>query len=129
MATKTRNSDLILKFIYILLLNSRFIFARLFEILALYSKSPIRRINPPIIDSSILCSKVTLSLFVSSFTFNNTFVSNSGIFGKVYFPRIIIPLSKVIAGLIKFFIQLFQDKDKQLIGLKYDNSSHTDSTF
>ena len=38
-------------------------------------------------------------------TTSNTFTSNVNIFGKVYFPRIIIPLSKVISGLIKFFIQ------------------------
>ena len=38
-------------------------------------------------------------------TTSNTFTSNANIFGKVYFPRIIIPLSKVISGLSKFFIQ------------------------
>tara|TARA_B100001121_G_C18691601_1_gene623261 strand:+ start:68 stop:937 length:870 start_codon:yes stop_codon:yes gene_type:complete len=38
-------------------------------------------------------------------TTSNTFTSNVNIFGKVYFPRIIMPLSKVISGLIKFFIQ------------------------
>lgn len=35
----------------------------------------------------------------------NTFTSNEHIFGKVYFPRLITPLSKVITALIKFFIQ------------------------
>lgn len=35
----------------------------------------------------------------------NTFKANEGIFGKVYFPRLIIPLSKVLGGLIKFGIQ------------------------
>lgn len=37
---------------------------------------------------------------------SNTFTSNAGIFGKVYFPRIIMPLKTVIAGLFKFAIQL-----------------------
>jgi lipopolysaccharide transport system permease protein len=37
---------------------------------------------------------------------SDTFVQNAGIFGKVYFPRLIMPLSKVASGLIKFFIQL-----------------------
>ncbi|WP_243349662.1 ABC transporter permease [Parabacteroides sp. FAFU027] len=37
---------------------------------------------------------------------SNTFVANSGIFGKVYFPRLIVPMSRVASGLIKFFIQL-----------------------
>ena len=36
---------------------------------------------------------------------SNTFASNAGIFGKVYFPRIISPLSVVISNLLKFGIQ------------------------
>lgn len=36
---------------------------------------------------------------------SNTFGANSGIFGKVYFPRIIVPISIVISNLIKFGIQ------------------------
>jgi len=38
-------------------------------------------------------------------TTSNTFVVNAYIFGKVYFPRLVLPLSKVISGLIKFGIQ------------------------
>jgi lipopolysaccharide transport system permease protein len=38
-------------------------------------------------------------------TTSNTFVMNANIFGKVYFPRLVLPLSKVISGLIKFGIQ------------------------
>ncbi len=34
-----------------------------------------------------------------------TFTENANLFGKVYFPRLIMPLSKVISGLIKFGIQ------------------------
>jgi lipopolysaccharide transport system permease protein len=37
---------------------------------------------------------------------SNTFGSNAGIFSKVYFPRIISPLSVVISNLIKFGIQM-----------------------
>ena len=37
---------------------------------------------------------------------SNTFVSNSGIFGKVYFPRLIMPLASVISNLVRFGIQL-----------------------
>ncbi|TXG38851.1 ABC transporter permease [Seonamhaeicola maritimus] len=37
---------------------------------------------------------------------SNTFASNAGMFSKVYFPRIIIPLSVVITNLFKFGIQL-----------------------
>ena len=36
---------------------------------------------------------------------SNTFAANAGIFGKVYFPRIITPLSVVISNLLKFGIQ------------------------
>ena len=37
---------------------------------------------------------------------SNTFVANAGIFGKVYFPRLIMPLSGVISNLVRFGIQL-----------------------
>ena len=36
---------------------------------------------------------------------SNTFVSNAGIFGKVYFPRLIVPLSIVVSTMIQFGIQ------------------------
>ncbi|CAA9203646.1 hypothetical protein FLA105534_04826 [Flavobacterium bizetiae] len=38
---------------------------------------------------------------------SDTFKGNAGIFGKVYFPRIITPLSVVISNVIKFGIQFF----------------------
>lgn len=38
-------------------------------------------------------------------TTSNTFVSNSNIFGKVYFPRLIMPLAVVVSNLAKFGIQ------------------------
>ena len=37
---------------------------------------------------------------------SSTFVSNAGIFGKVYFPRLIMPLASVISNLVRFGIQL-----------------------
>ncbi|WP_158844280.1 ABC transporter permease [Algibacter sp. L1A34] len=37
---------------------------------------------------------------------SNTFKANQGIFGKVYFPRVITPLSVVFSNLLKFSIQL-----------------------
>ena len=36
---------------------------------------------------------------------SNTFVSNAGIFGKVYFPRLIMPLTTVTSNLVRFGIQ------------------------
>lgn len=38
---------------------------------------------------------------------SDTFRSNASIFGKVYFPRIIVPISIVVSNLLKFGIQFF----------------------
>jgi lipopolysaccharide transport system permease protein len=37
---------------------------------------------------------------------SDTFVSNAAIFGKVYFPRLLVPLSVVVSNLIRLGIQL-----------------------
>lgn len=37
---------------------------------------------------------------------SKTFIDNQHIFGKVYFPRLIIPLSKIVSNLLKLGIQL-----------------------
>jgi len=36
---------------------------------------------------------------------SNTFTGNAAIFGKVYFPRLVIPLSVIISNIVKFGIQ------------------------
>lgn len=36
---------------------------------------------------------------------SNTFVANAGIYGKVYFPRLIVPLSSVASNMVRFGIQ------------------------
>ena len=36
---------------------------------------------------------------------SETFTQNANIFGKVYFPRIIVPLSIIVSNLLKFFVQ------------------------
>ena len=36
---------------------------------------------------------------------SSAFVANAGIFGKVYFPRLVIPISTVISNMIRFIIQ------------------------
>lgn len=38
---------------------------------------------------------------------SNTFVANAGLFGKVYFPRITVPVSVVMSNCVRFLIQLF----------------------
>ncbi len=37
---------------------------------------------------------------------SRTFTGNAGVFGKVYFPRLTVPISNVISGIIQFFIQM-----------------------
>jgi lipopolysaccharide transport system permease protein len=36
---------------------------------------------------------------------SSTFISNANLFGKVYFPRLVVPLSVVISNLVQFAIQ------------------------
>ena len=38
---------------------------------------------------------------------SNSLTGNMSIYGKVYFPRLIIPLSMLISSLIRYFVQLF----------------------
>ena len=38
---------------------------------------------------------------------SSTFTTNQNIFGKVYFPRLIVPLATVSSNLVRLFIQLF----------------------
>jgi lipopolysaccharide transport system permease protein len=38
---------------------------------------------------------------------SSTFTANAAIFGKVYFPRMIVPISIVISNLVKFGVQFF----------------------
>jgi lipopolysaccharide transport system permease protein len=49
---------------------------------------------------------VTWNYFSESFTITSkTFIENANLFGKVYFPRIIVPVAKVLSGLLKFMVQ------------------------
>lgn len=52
-------------------------------------------------------SGITIWTYFSTSLINtsNTFTGNAAIFGKVYFPRLIIPLSSVISNIVKFGIQ------------------------
>jgi lipopolysaccharide transport system permease protein len=65
---------------------------------------PTDGLPPPLFYMSAL---VAWNYFATSLTStSNTLVANAGIFGKVYFPRLTVPLSVVITGLLAFFIQL-----------------------
>lgn len=37
---------------------------------------------------------------------SHTFTSNANVFGKVYFPRLTVPISNVLSGMIQFFVQM-----------------------
>jgi lipopolysaccharide transport system permease protein len=53
-----------------------------------------------------LCGITCWSYFADCFNkTSNTFIANAGIFGKVYFPRMVVPLSIVISNITKFLIQ------------------------
>ena len=54
-----------------------------------------------------LCGMCVWSYFAACFsTISNTFIANANLFGKVYFPRIILPASVVVSKLIAFGIQM-----------------------
>ena len=55
-----------------------------------------------------MCGNVAWSYFSSCLTStSSTFTGNAGIFGKVYFPRLVMPFSTVITGLLNLSIQGF----------------------
>lgn len=54
-----------------------------------------------------LCSNALWTFFAASLTQTaNTFTANASIMGKVYFPRLVMPISAVLTGLIDLSIQL-----------------------
>ncbi|MCF0186973.1 MAG: ABC transporter permease [Bacteroidaceae bacterium] len=54
-----------------------------------------------------LCSNAIWSYFATSLTnTSNTFTANANIMGKVYFPRLVMPISAVITGILDLLIQL-----------------------
>ena len=53
-----------------------------------------------------LCGVCLWTYFNSCFTScSNVFAANQNVFGKVYFPRLVVPLSSITSNLIKFVIQ------------------------
>ena len=54
-----------------------------------------------------LCSSAVWSFFATSVSKNaHTFTTNANVFGKVYFPRLTIPVSNVLSAVIQFGIQM-----------------------
>lgn len=53
-----------------------------------------------------MCGVTIWNYFANNLTkTSNTFVANQAVFGKVYFPRLTVPVSNVISGLFSFAIQ------------------------
>jgi lipopolysaccharide transport system permease protein len=54
-----------------------------------------------------LCGLLAWNYFSQTFnSTSSTLVANAGLFGKVYFPRIIVPLASVVSNVVSFLIQL-----------------------
>ena len=54
-----------------------------------------------------LCSNAIWAFFASCVNNNaRTFTANAGVFGKVYFPRLTIPVSNMLSAMIRFGIQM-----------------------
>lgn len=54
-----------------------------------------------------LCGMLGWNYFANTFNSTaSTLVGNAGLFGKVYFPRLIVPLATVVSNLFAFAIQL-----------------------
>lgn len=54
-----------------------------------------------------LASNALWSYFSTSLSnTSGTFTDNAGVFGKVYFPRLIVPIATVLNGLLNLFVQL-----------------------
>lgn len=54
-----------------------------------------------------MCSNAIWAFFSSSLTRNaNTFTANAGVFGKVYFPRLSMPISNVLSSVVQFGVQM-----------------------
>ena len=67
------------------------------------AKIPTDGVNPTVFYMTGITIWTYFSTCLTSTS--NTFVSNAGIFGKVYFPRLVTPISLVISNLIRFGIQ------------------------
>jgi lipopolysaccharide transport system permease protein len=83
---------------------------------------------PPIL--FYMCGITLWNYFSDTLNKNSdTFIANASIFGKVYFPRMIVPLSLVVSNLIKFGIQFLLFIIIWLYFLFTNNSIHPNSTI
>jgi lipopolysaccharide transport system permease protein len=60
---------------------------------------------PPVL--FYLCGQLGWNYFAQNFASNSaTFVNNAGLFGKVYFPRLVVPLAALVSNFFAFAIQV-----------------------
>ena len=60
---------------------------------------------PPVL--FYLCGQLGWNYFAQNFSSNSaTFIANAGLFGKVYFPRLVVPLAALVSNLFAFAIQV-----------------------
>jgi len=60
---------------------------------------------PPVL--FYLCGQLGWNYFAQNLSSNSaTFVANAGLFGKVYFPRLVVPLAALVSNLFAFAIQV-----------------------
>ena len=53
------------------------------------------------------CGQITWSYFAGLLdSTSNTFLANAHLFGKVYFPRLVVPIAQALSNLINFAVQL-----------------------
>ena len=77
------------------------VFAMVFGQIA---KLPTADLPPPLF---YLCGLLAWNYFAQTFNAtSSTLTANAGLFGKVYFPRLIVPLAGVVSNVFSFFIQL-----------------------
>jgi len=75
-----------------------------FVIFWLIARIPTDDVPPPLF---YLCSQLAWNYFAQNVTIGGaTFINNAHLFGKVYFPRLIVPVSVVVANLIAVGLQL-----------------------
>ena len=73
-------------------------------VFSIVSKLPTDGLPPTLF---YLCGLLAWNYFSQTFTStSSTLTANAGLFGKVYFPRLIVPLSAVVSNVISFLIQL-----------------------
>lgn len=71
-----------------------------------------------------MIGNICWSYFASTLTAtSNTFIGNASIMGKVYYPRMVMPISTAFSNLISFIIQLFIFLSIYLVYLFIGNTS------